>query len=145
MTSIRPVGVPWCAWAILCRGEVNLWNTLVPTLESGCEIRLLPSRSSGCSLEEASEDEGKADEEAEPYQTPSSEPPNEEIQNCNGSVIQQTVFPENGTFPITPHLDRQSSHDATNISTAVKHTRDEQVDHQSAIPNDGLSNSRRAH
>ena len=86
------------------------------------------------SLEEASEDEDKADEEAEPYQTPSSEPPNEEIQNHHGSVIQQIVSSENGIDPTTPHSVRQSSRDATNTSTAVEHTRDEQVDHQCATP-----------
>jgi hypothetical protein len=94
--------------------------------------------SRGC-LEEASEDEDKADEEAEPYQTPSSEPPNEEIQNHNGSVIQQIVLSENGICPITPHPVRQSSRDATNTSTAVKIPRDAQVDRQSAIPNDRRS------
>src|SRR5258705_5620991 len=35
MTSILSVGVRWCASAIFCRGEVNLWNILVPNLESG--------------------------------------------------------------------------------------------------------------
>ncbi|OAL40114.1 hypothetical protein AYO20_00532 [Fonsecaea nubica] len=96
----------------------------------------LLQRSSRGSLEEASEDEDKADEEGELYQTPFSEPPNEEIQNHNGSVIQQTVFPENGIGPITPPPVRQSSCDATNTSTAVKNTRAEQVNRQSAIPND---------
>ncbi|KAF2180287.1 hypothetical protein K469DRAFT_592838 [Zopfia rhizophila CBS 207.26] len=101
--------------------------------------KLLRRRSSGVNLEEASEDEDNADEEAEPYQTPSSEPPNEEIPNHNLSVIQQTKLPEDGISPINPHSVKQSSRDATNTSTAVKHTRDEPVEHQFAIPNDRRS------
>jgi hypothetical protein len=99
----------------------------------------LQKRSSRGSLEEASDYEDKADEEAERYQAPSSEPPDEEIQNYNGSVIQQTVLPQNGLGPLTPHSFRQSSRDAMKTSRAVRHTRDEQADHQSAILNDWRS------
>lgn len=35
MTSARSAGVPWCVRAIFCRGEVNLWSTLVPNLGNG--------------------------------------------------------------------------------------------------------------
>src|SRR5438128_404562 len=35
MTSVLFVGVSWCARAIFCSGEVNLWKTLVPSLERG--------------------------------------------------------------------------------------------------------------
>jgi len=72
----------------------------------------LQRRSSQDDLEDegVSEDE---DEGAELYQTPSSEPLNEEIRNHNGSVTQQTVLFEHGIDLATPQSvipsDRRSA------------------------------------
>ncbi|KIW24821.1 uncharacterized protein PV07_10511 [Cladophialophora immunda] len=105
---------------------------------------LLQRRSSQDGLEDeaVSEDEDKAYKEVEPYQSPSSEPRNEEIQNHNGSVTKQKASSEDGITPAPPPSVRQSSPEETTTTIVFKYARDKLADPQSVIANDRRSTSR---
>lgn len=88
---------------------------------------------SGLEDEKAREDGDKACEEAELYQTPPGQPPNEEIQNRHGSITQQTGLSEDGIGPTASHSVSQSSPEPTNTATAVKCTRESLAELHSVI------------